>query len=169
MSHHTLLLLRHGIAQERRQDLDDGERALTPRGRSRTQAVLEQLVDRGLGADRLISSPLVRAAQTAEIAVQAGLAAAVEFDAALAPGGDARASLVGWLRPGGEPSGGRPQRLLLVGHEPDLSILAARLLGAPDSALSLRKAGIAQLALPLDDPLAGGRLELLLRPSLLLP
>ena len=62
MTHHTLLLLRHGIAEERRDGLDDGERALTPRGRSRTRAVLDRLVERGLGADRLISSPLVRAA-----------------------------------------------------------------------------------------------------------
>jgi phosphohistidine phosphatase len=166
MSHHTLLLLRHGIAQERCPDRADAERVLTGRGRSRTRAVLDRLVERGLRVDRLISSPLLRALQTAEIAVEAGLAEAVETAAELAPGGDPLASLAGWLQPDrGEPM---PQRLLLVGHEPDLSLLATRLLGAPAGALGLRKAGLAQLALPPGAPWGGAVLELLLRPSMLL-
>jgi phosphohistidine phosphatase len=170
MTHHTLLLLRHGIAQERCPDRADGDRALTSRGRCRTRAVLDRLMERGLRVDRLISSPLVRAFQTAQIAVEAGLADAVETGADLAPGGDPLASLAGWLRP--DPGDPRPQRLMLVGHEPDLSLLAARLLGAPAGSLALRKAGLAQLALPLGDscgePLGPAVLELLLRPSMLL-
>jgi phosphohistidine phosphatase len=168
MAHHTLLLLRHGIAEERRDGLEDGERALTPRGRSRTRAVLDRLVALGLGAERLISSPLLRAVQTAEIAVEAGLAPALEIRAALAPGGDPRPCLPGWLEGEHGTSQPSPRRLLLVGHEPDLSHLAARLLAAPSGCLTLRKAGLLQLALPCLDPLNGGVLELLLRPSALL-
>ena len=64
-----LLLLRHGIAEEARAGLLDRERALTERGRHRTRAVLERLVALGMTADRVLSSPLLRARQTAEITV----------------------------------------------------------------------------------------------------
>lgn len=154
-----LLLLRHGIAEEGRPDLADGERALTRRGIARTRALLERLVALDLGCHRLLTSPLRRARQTAELAVQAGLAPALELAAGLAPGGDA------WpltLQPGSL------ERLALVGHEPDLSHLAARLIGAPAGALSLKKAGVALLHC--DAPLAcgGWRLRLLLAPAALL-
>ena len=69
-----LLLVRHGIAEDRSEGRRDGLRALTPAGRRRTTEVLERVVALGLVADRLVSSPLVRARQTAEIALSAGLA-----------------------------------------------------------------------------------------------
>jgi phosphohistidine phosphatase len=163
MSGSTLLLLRHGIAEEAQHDHSDAERALTERGQRRTRAVLEQLVARGFAADRLLSSPLRRARQTGEIAVSSGLAARLEIAAELQPGADARAALPGWLAVMAP-----PRRLLLVGHEPDLSTLAARLIGAPPGALRLRKAGLIQLRLPEPIRFAGAELELLLRPALLL-
>lgn len=52
-----LLLLRHGIAEERRVDLPEWSRALTPEGRQRTEAVLQRLLELGLGCDLLLSSP----------------------------------------------------------------------------------------------------------------
>lgn len=159
----TLLLLRHGIAEEPRPDLADAERALTERGRRRCRAVLDRLLAAGVGADRLLCSPLLRARQTARIAVEAGLAPDPEIVAELQPGGEPLAGLAAWL--GATPE---PRRLLLVGHEPDLSTLAARLIGAPAGSLSLRKAGLIQLRL--SDPIAAAPavLELLLRPALLL-
>ena len=169
MAASTLLLLRHGIAEEPRAGLDDRDRALTERGRSRSRAVLDLLRARGLVADRLLCSPLLRARQTAEIAVAAGWAPALELVAELAPGGDALAALPRWLQAVTAAAGAGPQRLALVGHEPDLTVLAARLLGAPPGALELRKAGLIQLQLPALSPLAGrARLEALLRPGLLL-
>ena len=142
-----LLLFRHGIAAERADtrsdpgaDADagaDAQRALTAEGRSRTRAVAAQLMRLGLGAERLVSSPLVRARQTGEIAVAAGLAPRLELDGALAPGGDPLPLV--W-----ESS---CSRLMLVGHEPDLGLLACRLLGAPAGAIQLKKAGVALIAL----------------------
>lgn len=136
-----LLLFRHGIAAERadtRADPGagadagaDAQRALTAEGRSRTRAVAAQLMRLGLGAERLVSSPLVRARQTGEIAVAAGLAPRLELDGALAPGGDPLPLV--W-----ESS---CSRLMLVGHEPDLGHLACRLLGAPAGSIQLKKAG----------------------------
>jgi len=158
----TLLLLRHGIAEERRADLADAERALTERGRSRSRAVLERLVARGLAADRLLSSPLLRARQTAEIAVEAGWAPQLTLAAELAPAGGALEALPSWLEVAGV------QRLALVGHEPDLSSLAAALIGAPAAALELRKAGLIQLELPQGATPGRAVLVALLRPALLL-
>ena len=176
----SLLLLRHGIAEERVAGREDGERALTPAGRRRTQAVLERAVALGLGVERLIASPLRRARQTAEIAVAAGLAPSLELATALAPGGDPGPLLRTWLQGFADPQSPPPQRsLALVGHEPDLGDLAALLLGAPAGALPLRKAGLALLQWsavgpsPQDDPSGSGagqwQLQLLLAPRILLP
>ena len=148
-----LLLLRHGIAEERLGGLDHPDRALTARGRRRTRAVIDALVCRGVGVERLITSPYRRALETAQIACEAGLSGQLEQQPQLQPGGDA-ALLVKDL------SG----RVGLVGHEPDLSDLACSLLGLVPGSLVLRKAGAMQLRG------SGGswQLHALLRPGLLL-
>lgn len=153
-----LLLLRHGLAEERSGARSDAERALTPQGVERTGQVVRRLVALELGCERLLSSPLRRARQTAELAVAGGLAPALELAAALAPGGDPLPLLRQALGPG---------RLALVGHEPDLGDLAARLIGAPPGSLVLKKAGVVLLELPDAEP-AQGRLRLLLGPRQLL-
>ncbi len=165
-----LLLLRHGIAEERRPGNDDAARALTARGRERSLAVLARLNGLGFRADRLLSSPLRRAHQTAELAVRAGLAEALELAEALAPAADPLDGLPQWLASLSPPEGERP-RLLLVGHEPDLGLLACRLIGAPAGAIELRKAGLAVLRLaptPLGRLEGSAQLQLLLSPRLLL-
>ena len=164
MARRELLLLRHGIAEERRVDLPDGRRALTPEGRQRTQAVVQRLLELGLGCDLLLSSPYMRARQTADLARLAGLAPDLELAAGLEPAGEIGPLMQLWL---GE-SSPRPgwRRLALVGHEPDLGQLAARLIGAPAGAVSLKKAGVALVALPEDGRAA--RLQLLLSPRSLL-
>jgi phosphohistidine phosphatase len=158
-----LLLLRHGIAADAADEpgldpqLADGARPLTPAGRRRTAAVLQRLLTLDLTCNQLFTSPLLRARQTAELALQAGLAPALSEAPALAPGGDA----AGWLRQLGAatsldvqpldvqpPCVERPcvERWALVGHEPDLSCLAASLIGADPGSLQLKKAGVALLA-----------------------
>lgn len=174
-----LLLLRHGIAEPRQPDRGDQDRALTPEGRRRTALLLERLRQLGLGADRLLCSPLIRARQTAELAVAAGLAPALELADALAPEGTALEALPTWLAAVVPAPGARRGRLWLVGHEPDLSGLACALIGAAPGGLSLRKAGVALLrcgasAAPQEHgaaargPEAAARLQLLLTPRLLL-
>jgi phosphohistidine phosphatase len=167
-----LLLLRHGIAEERSPDRPDAGRALTEAGRRRTRAVLERAVALQLTAQRLVSSPLTRALQTAELAVGTALAGRLEVAEALAPGADPFPLLRSWWAAA---SGQPPERLLLVGHEPDLGLLAARLIGAEPGAITLKKAGLALLQIP--DPAttfggkarqAGATLRLLLSPRVLL-
>jgi phosphohistidine phosphatase len=162
MAASTLLLLRHGIAEEPRAGLEDGDRALTERGRARTRAVLDRLVALGLKADGLLSSPLLRARQTAEIAVAAGWAPDLTLAAELAPAGAALACLPQWCAACAGDS------LALAGHEPDLSGLAARLIGAPAGCLDLRKAGLIQLRLSGTAAAGEAVLVSLLRPALLL-
>ena len=167
-----LLLLRHGLAEERAGAADDGQRGLTPEGRERTARVIQRLVSLDLACDVVLSSPLVRARQTAELAVAWGLAPELELAAALAPLADPLPLLERWLGPLSPRPGWR--RLALVGHEPDLSTLAALLIGVPmaqaPQALQLKKAGVALLRWPAAPSvsLAGSaRLELLLPPRLL--
>jgi phosphohistidine phosphatase len=156
-----LLLLRHGIAEERSPELPDAGRALTASGRARTEAVVAQLLRLELGCGALFSSPLRRARQTAELACAAGLAPALRLAEGLAPGGDP------WPLLAGLPAG---QRLALVGHEPDLGLLAAALIGARPGTVALKKAGVALLELE-DAPGSQrpqGRLRLLIAPRQLL-
>ncbi|MEB3235812.1 MAG: phosphohistidine phosphatase SixA [Cyanobacteriota bacterium] len=155
-----LLLLRHGIAEDGH---PDASRPLSPAGRQRTQAVLQRLVRLDLQCDPIVSSPLLRARQTAELAVAAGLAPALQLAAPLAPGGNARPWLLQALATG---LGAGSQRLGLVGHEPDLSLLAAGLIGAPAGSLQLKKAGV--IVLLWDPAAAVARLQWLASPRLLL-
>jgi phosphohistidine phosphatase len=155
-----LLLLRHGIAEERSPDRADAGRALTPAGIRRTTAVLQRLVALDLQCQRLLTSPLLRARQTAELAVAAGLAPELAQAEALAPEGDPW-PLLSW------PSG--VDRLALVGHEPDLGQLASALIGAAPGAVELKKAGIALLRIDAAGPRPSGRLRLLIAPAQLLP
>lgn len=158
-----LLLLRHGIAED---GVPDAARPLSPAGIRRTTAVLERLLALDLRCDPLFSSPLLRARQTAELAVAAGLAPAVQLAPALAPGGDAYGWLQDWNSTSSGTSNASDRRLGLVGHEPDLSTLAARLIGAPAGSLQLKKAGVIVLAWPRGSALA--QLQLLMSPKLLL-
>jgi phosphohistidine phosphatase len=163
-----LLLLRHGIAEERRLGLDDGARNLTAEGRLRTETVLRRALALGLETQILFSSPLTRARQTAEIAVEVGLAPSWQAAGALAPGGDSSGWLAAYLGSLPLPKGGR---IGLVGHEPDLGLLAAQLLGARPGAIVLRKAGLLLVTLdPLWEPgePLQAQLDLLLRPRILL-
>ena len=148
-----LVLLRHGIAVERVEGRDAVDRPLTAKGRRRTQAVMEALVAGGLRLDRLVTSPYDRALETAQIALQAGLAPVLDSDERLCPGG-----------PVAEVLNDHSGCVALVGHEPDLGLLACDLLGLPPGSLRIRKAGLVQLRF---GP-GGWTLEGLLRPKLLL-
>ena len=147
-----LVLLRHGIAVERVEGRDAADRPLTKRGRRRTQAVIEALVAGGMKLDRLVTSPYDRALETAQIALQAGLAPVLDSDDRLCPSGSAAELLL-------DHSGS----IALVGHEPDLGLLACDLLRLPPGSLRIRKAGLVQLR---SRP-GGWTLEGLLRPGLL--
>ena len=148
-----LVLLRHGIAEPRQAGLDHPDRPLTSAGRKRTRLVMAALAQRGLRLDCLLSSPYCRALQTAELALEAGIAPRLAVDERLKPGGPLQTLLPAF-----------DGRLGLVGHEPDLGELACALVGCPPGGLVLKKAGAIQLRRS-----AGQwQLQALLRPALLI-
>jgi phosphohistidine phosphatase len=117
----NLLLMRHGEAVDEAPGMGDGERWLTAKGRRVTREVAAHVAKHHPPAV-VITSPLVRATQTAEILVAAvGLEGDVTVDAHLATGNVA-AILRGLAEHRGRGT------VAVVGHEPTLSILVQRLL-----------------------------------------
>ncbi len=120
-----LYVMRHGPAEDQALDGLDQSRALTTGGRDRVRWVAKKLAELGESPRVIVSSPLVRSLQTAEVLhTTLGLEEKVEATVALAPGGAASAFVQSALQQG-------RKRLMVVGHEPDVSILCSRLLGAP--------------------------------------
>jgi phosphohistidine phosphatase len=148
-----LYLVRHAIAEERDAERwpDDALRPLTDDGRrrfKRAAAGLRRLVP---VVDALLSSPYLRARETAEIlAKEAGWGGVTLLDG-LAPGHDP-GDLLKLLRPYW-PS----NALALVGHAPDLELFASFLLTGSPSTLSMewRKGGVVAMATT-GQPAAGG-------------
>ncbi len=164
-----LYLIRHGIAVERQQGVPDDDRPLTPKGRKKTEAVAQQLNLLGLEFTEILTSPLIRAGQTAEILIQAGLAPRVSMMPALAPQGSF-SDWVEWVKDYREQRASKDTTLALVGHEPDLSQWAELLLwGQARGVMTLKKAGIIGLSLPLEaDPVGNSILFWLTPPKFLL-
>ncbi len=124
-------LIRHARAQPRREGLPDGERMLTPAGRLQAERLRQVLERLGVHYEVLWTSPLLRARQTAELL--APLAAAVIEEPALAGG---------WGPELAERLRVRGKAVALVGHEPDLSHVAAALLGGEPEAYVFKKSGL---------------------------
>lgn len=123
-----LFLVRHGVAGARGPAFpDDRLRPLTDEGTTRFRQAVRGLAAIDVTLDLVLTSPLVRARQTAELLV-AGLPGHPRMDTldALAPGGRLPVILEAIF----QRSRQRQTKIALVGHEPDLGELAARLLGA---------------------------------------
>ncbi len=119
-----LYIMRHGPAEDFSTSGRDGDRALTESGRERVRAVAKLLAAQGEAPRAIVSSPLVRALQTAEIVAHEIGVDLVETAAELAPGGDGSALVRTLLKE-------ERKRVMVVGHEPDLSTLVTALIGAP--------------------------------------
>lgn len=136
-----IYLLRHGDAEP---DTGDGDaaRRLTPKGEGQARLAGLAMARLGYGIDACLASPRVRALDTARIACEA-LGLEPEISTPIGEGSYDTMDLVA----------GRGD-VLLVGHEPVLSMEVARLTGAN---LTLKKGGLAVL-----EP---GTLRVLLRPA----
>lgn len=129
-----LLLIRHAQAESYANS--DSERSLTEKGRAQSLKVGEFLRDADLRPELVLSSPLVRARQTAETFCEAG-----GFDTPVTEP---------WLACGMRPESAMAElqgysnfsRVAIVGHEPDFSTLAEWLLGAQAGGVHVRKASV---------------------------
>ena len=127
---------------------DDALRPLTKKGHRQFTKVVKKLSRRGFAPELIVTSPLVRCRQTAEIiARKAGTSPEVVELGELAPGSELDA-LVAWTR------GQAEQAIAWVGHAPDVDRLTAGLVGASQSAFALAKGAIA--AIEFEDQIAPG-------------
>ncbi len=141
-----LYLIRHGIAVERTNNIKDEERELTAQGREKTRKVAKRLYSLGLRCELILTSPLARSRQTAEILCSCGLSAQIQELNCLAPDGDIQTWL-NWLEQ--RQMLATDTQLAMVGHQPDLGHWAEILAwGEARSVLLLKKAGIIGLKLP---------------------
>lgn len=146
-----LYFVRHGRADRGAWNGPDDLRPLTPAGRRRLARQADAMAALDLGVDLILTSPLVRARQTADV-----------LAAALAPAGGVVADeRLGFGFAAGRlaelladhPQASRP---LLVGHEPSFSLVVGEVVGG--ARLTCRKASLIRVDLHTEDP-PGGTLE----------
>lgn len=160
-----LILMRHGIAVEPGDPSFpiDHERPLSPQGRKRTIAAVRGMRELGIKLDRIITSPLRRARQTAEIlAAEFSIATGQMTESpSLAPDAPP-AQTLRELR-----GSSADENVVLVGHEPHLSSFASLLLTGESSGIDLvfKKAAICGIELVLDTGEPRGVLQFLLQPK----
>jgi phosphohistidine phosphatase len=157
-----LYLVRHGLAAERGEDYpDDSKRPLTSAGIARLRKEAKALTTLDVDFDLIISSPLVRAKQTADtLATSMPSHPEVILSDALAPAGTPAAlfqELGRHMRKG---------RIALVGHEPSMGELAARLIGAR-TPLEFKKGGICRIDFEVFPPKGVGQLRWFVTPKML--
>jgi len=162
---YELCIVRHAIAADRALGTrgGDSKRPLTPEGRERMAEIVKGLARIGLAPQWIVSSPYVRAVETARI-VAAGLGPQIPLDCceALEPGG-APEALLAFLAKHPE-----HRTVAVVGHEPDLSLLAARLIGGGrDANLAFKKGGCCLISFDEFPPTGPGQLEWWLTPRIL--
>ena len=157
-----LYLIRHGAAAERGKEYpDDSKRPLTSKGIADLRKEAKALVHLGVEFDHIISSPLVRTRQTAEVFAQAlPTKPSVTYSDSLAPAG-APAAVFQELA-----KHMRKQRIAIVGHEPNMGELAARLIGARVP-LEFKKGAICRIDFEVFPPKGSGTLRWFMPPRML--
>ena len=158
-----LYLIRHGIASETIGGAvrSDSERPLTDEGRQETEAVAKGMRALGIRPDAVVASPLVRARQTAEIIAEVlGVSDKLELATALAPGIN-MSDLYRVIN-----KHRRLEEIVLVGHHPDMTLLAHALLGVFDLDLPFEKAAVARIDVYDLPPTEPGTLRFMLPPTI---
>jgi len=159
---YEIYLIRHGLAEERGEAWpDDSKRPLTDEGMSRMRKSMRGLSRLGVSFDVVLTSPLVRAKQTAEIAA-AGVTprpSIITVDS-LSPDGSFPAVVADLEKQA------RKTRIALVGHEPAIGELAARLIGSRH-AIEFKKGAVCRIDLETLPPSGPGNLRLLLTPKIM--
>jgi phosphohistidine phosphatase len=115
-----LLLVRHAEAAP---GTPDELRPLTPEGRAQARSLGEQLRSQGIEPSAVLTSPLLRARETGELLARQ-LGAETAVDDRLAPGATPERVA--------EAAGERGGTVIVVGHQPDCSQIAAALTGGPE-------------------------------------
>ncbi len=129
-----IFLIRHGHAVDSDHQLSDGERFLSKKGRKSVREVGRALRKAGVSFDVVLTSPLTRAVQTAELlAEQVGFEGVVEVLPSLLPIGPIETAATAIQQ--------HSRSVAVVGHEPSISALVGLLTGSGQFP-SLRKAQV---------------------------
>lgn len=157
-----LYLVRHGVAEDRGEDWpDDSKRPLTSGGIAKLRKEARGLVALGVTIDQIITSPLVRTRQTADVLAEIlKNKPPIALSDALAPAGTPAAVIQEIGRHA------RKTRIALVGHEPNLGELAAQLIGAK-APLEFKKGGICRIDFEVLPPKGVGALRWFVMPKML--
>jgi phosphohistidine phosphatase len=137
-----LHLFRHGIAIDREDPAcpSDHDRFLTPKGIAKTQAAAHGMRALGLKPNVIMTSPLLRAVQTAEIACEVLGFPVKKLRQSESLAADAKpADLFEEL------SGLKAEEVICVGHAPNLDEVIAFAIGSHTAVTSLKKAGLGSL------------------------
>lgn len=135
-----LYLLRHGIAEERPETGRDEDRRLTAEGRRKLEGVLERAHAAGASPTAIISSPLRRALETAELAARGlGYEGRIIRTPVLLPDSSPQ-NVWKFLREHASESS-----VLLAGHEPLFSATTAYFLGSMRSMVQFRKGALIRM------------------------
>jgi phosphohistidine phosphatase len=158
-----LYLIRHGLAAERGENYpDDTKRPLTSRGIQKLRREAKALNALDVSFDVILTSPLVRARQTAEaLASVLRVPPPVINAPSLAPGGTHNAIIDELAK-----QSHRRKKMAVVGHEPGIGELAARLLGLRKP-VEFKKGGICRIDVTALPPTGPGQLRWLLTPRML--
>lgn len=142
-------LIRHGIAAERGTYADDDARPLVAEGKEKTTQVARRLAKMGVSFEVILTSPLIRAQETAAILLKQGLSDRLEVFPPLAPSGEISPWL-DWYQLN------NPQTVALVGHQPDLGNWTEMLVtGEIRDQIILKKAGIIGIEIPTRENIIG--------------
>jgi phosphohistidine phosphatase len=157
-----LYLIRHGIAAERGDDYpDDSKRPLTNNGIARLRQEAKGLETLGVAFDQIIASPLTRTKQTAEVFGESMKSKpAIATIDALAPAGTPSAVIQELAKYS------KKTRIALVGHEPNMGELAAKLIGAR-APIEFKKGAVCRIDFDQPPPKGVGQLRWLLPPKVL--
>jgi len=141
----NLFILRHGLAVEAESSglMKDSDRPLTSKGERKLWKIGQALTELGLQPDLILSSPYVRARQTAEIIAEAlHSKKRLELSEHLTPAGSIT-KLIDLINRRETP----PDEVMLVGHEPYLSGLVSVLLsGHSEMRIVMKKGGLCKLS-----------------------
>ncbi len=150
-----VLLVRHGISENLPPGQDgvkvNSQRALTGPGKKKMRRAAEGLMRMVERPDLIVSSPLLRAHQTAEILADVFKIDKIATTAALSPGKRPNELLAylkshGDSKPGSQAGGAL---VIVVGHEPDLGLFTSwSLTGLTESFIEFRKGGMCLLEFP---------------------
>lgn len=133
-------LLRHGVAEKDSAGMKDAERALTQDGRRKLRQVLKAASEAKVKPTLILSSPLKRAMQTAEIAKSVlDYQNEIVRSKALLPGTSVEEVWQEIRTHKDEPA------LMLVGHNPQFALLSGYLLGAAEVQVEFKKGALLRI------------------------